>query len=137
MRMKKFVLRGVFVVGCYLGLTYLFGGYADWSFRNVAIRHMQVLGRNGFIKTDRLSAYLHSDPDLTRFRLPLQLTPPVGWAVLHRLDGITDKLIYASKNMALPEGQRFSDIAECLRFGFDPQKKDDLAITQEAVNSLR
>ena len=107
----------------YLILTYLADYEADLHYRYRLVQHLNALGSQGFAQTDKMESRLRGDSEMQIYKSVLKFTPPLGWYYLQPLEHLDEVVLYASKNMALPEGQRFPDADEARKFGFDSSRQ--------------
>jgi hypothetical protein len=126
--MKTFVRLSALVLLGYLLLSLLADWYVERNFRWDLFRHLNMMGKTSFMETDKLERDMKGDPALQAYLRFLNFTPPVGWAFRHRLEHLEDAVIFASKNLALPEAQRFADPALSRQYGFDPGDRADRGV---------
>jgi hypothetical protein len=122
----KALTRWVFIILVgYLSVSLLADWYVERNYRYQLLHHLLVIGKDGFIKTDSLQGHLNGDPELQMDLHFLTYTPPFGWLFLRSLVHLEDATIFASKNLALPEAQRFPDPSISLQYGFSPDDREE------------
>jgi hypothetical protein len=135
--MKKYLRVLTVSVVVYLSLTLLVDWYQEREYRYGLRVCLLSLGEDGFAHADYLEVKLQSDIGFRRIRGILACTPPIGWLFLRQIEYLDEMMIFASKNMALPESQRFPDAEAAKKFGFDPAYRSPEAIAQSVVAQVR
>jgi hypothetical protein len=121
----------------YLALTGLFGVYAEIRYRSELGHGLAGLGKeyvhsSGFT----LEEQIRSDASLHRHTSLLKFFPPAGWIVSARIRGMEERVGYLGRNFARPVPERFQDVEQCRKFGFDPQGTSDEALSEMMISTV-
>jgi|GEM_PF-3716161 len=138
--MKRKRLRiGIWLAVIYLVITAAIAVFVEMTYRKDLGRVLSSIGKDSFKDTASLISAFKGDSEvhreLHRYGTLLRFTPPLGWFTARRLEHLDDRVIFASRNYALPESQRFADPEEARSFGFDPAKRTDDDIVEGLLSA--